>query len=300
METGSAVQPHADALEERDHLLALAFRMLGTVAEAEDAVQETYVRWYRLSEEERAEIRVPRAWLTRAAGRICLNVLSSARRRRESYVGPWLPEPIPAFALTAARPTSADPDEQVALDDSVSTALLVVLETMTPAERAAFVLHDVFAMPFGDIAEIVGRTPAACRQLASSARRRVQDSNSRRATRSEHDEIVRAFAAAARDGDLAGLVAVLDPEIVLRSDGGGVVTAARKPVLGADKVARFLFGALRKNPDATILEQDTPDGLGFALQDQGRTFGVVTLDVAGGSVTELRLMMNPGKLSLWT
>lgn len=290
--------PDAEALGERRHLLSLAFRMLGTVAEAEDAVQETYIRWYRLPEEERAAIRVPRAWLTRAAGRICLNVLGSARRRHESYVGPWLPEPVPALAFPAGTATE-DPLDRVTLDDSVSTALLVVLESMTPAERVAFVLHDVFAVPFAEVAETVGRTPAACRQLAASARRRVQADRGRRASRSEHDDIVRAFAAAARSGDLAGLVAVLDPDVVLRSDGGGQVTAARRPVLGPDRVARFLFGALTKNPGATVLEQDTPDGLGFALWGEARIFGVVTLEVVDGAVSEVRLMMNPEKLTLW-
>ncbi|WP_255719843.1 RNA polymerase sigma factor SigJ [Brachybacterium sp. ACRRE] len=290
--------PDAEALGERRHLLSLAFRMLGTVAEAEDAVQETYIRWYRLSEEERAAIRVPRAWLTRAASRICLNVLGSARRRHESYVGPWLPEPVPALAFPTGTVTE-DPADRVTLDDSVSTALLVVLESMTPAERVAFVLHDVFAVPFAEVAETVGRTPAACRQLATSARRRVQADRGRRADRSEHDDVVRAFAAAARSGDLAGLVAVLDPDVVLRSDGGGRVTAARRPVLGPDRVARFLFGALTKNPRATVLEQDTPDGLGFALWDEARIFGVVTLEVVDGAVSEVRLMMNPEKLTLW-
>ncbi|RII20493.1 ECF RNA polymerase sigma factor SigJ [Streptomyces sp. YIM 130001] len=287
----------AEVLGERRHLVSLAFRMLGTVAEAEDAVQETYIRWYRLSQEERDAIEVPRAWLTRAAGRVCLSVLSSARRRRERYVGPWLPEPVPAYAFPSSAPE--DPLEHVTLDDSVSTALLVVLESMTPAERVAFVLHDVFAMPFAEIAEVVGRTPAACRQLATSARRRVQHSRARRASRAEHDKIVRAFASAARTGDVAGLVAVLDPEAVLRSDGGGVVSAALNPVSGADKIVRFLFGALRKNPRATVLEQETPDGLGFALWDEGRIIGVVTLEVAADLVTDVRMVMNPDKLTLW-
>lgn len=290
---------NAEVLGERRHLVSLAFRMLGTVAEAEDAVQETYIRWYRLSQEDRDAIEVPQAWLTRVASRVCLNVLDSARRRRERYVGPWLPEPVPAYAFPAAMDGSADPLERVTLDDSISTALLVVLESMTPAERVAFVLHDVFAMPFDEIAEIVGRTPAACRQLATSARRRVQQSRSRRVSRAEHDEVVRAFANAARTGDLASLVSVLDPDVVLRSDGGGIVTAARKPVFGADKVARFLFGALQKNPSAVVLEQQTPDGLGFALWDEGRIIGVATLEVVAGFVTDVRLMMNPYKLTLW-
>lgn len=289
----------AEVLGERRHLVSLAFRMLGTVAEAEDAVQETYIRWYRLSEAERAAIESPRAWLTRAASRVCLNALASARRRRERYVGPWLPEPIPAYALPAAQRGFDDPLERATLDESVGTALLVVLEAMTPAERVAFVLHDVFALPFDEIGRIVGRTPAACRQLAASARRRVQQSRSRRASRAEHDEVVRAFGAAAQTGDLAGLIAVLDPEVVLRSDGGGIVTAARRPILGDDRVARFLLGSLGKYPSTTVLEQETPDGLGFALWDDGRIIGVVTLDVVDGRVAELRLVMNPEKLTLW-
>jgi RNA polymerase sigma factor (sigma-70 family) len=156
---------------ERRHLLSLAFRMLGTVVEAEDAVQETYVRWYRMDQAERDQVQVPRAWLTRVASRICLDMLGSARGRRERYVGPWLPEPVPTSAFTETGP---DPLDQVTLDDSVNTAFLVVLEAMTPAERVAFVLHDVFAVPFPEIAQIVGRTPAACRQLAASARARVR------------------------------------------------------------------------------------------------------------------------------
>ncbi|HWC22266.1 MAG TPA: RNA polymerase sigma factor SigJ [Flexivirga sp.] len=294
-----AVDEPAELLAERRHLIALAFRMLGTIAEAEDAVQETYLRWYRLTQDERNAIDVPRAWLTRAASRVCLNVLASARHRRERYVGPWLPEPVPAHALPVSEDSAADPLDRVTLDESVSTALLLVLETMTPAERVAFVLHDVFAVPFAEIAEVVGRSPAACRQLATSARRRVQQGRSRQASRGEHDETVRAFAAAARAGDLAALVAVLDPEVVLRSDGGGVVSAARRPVAGATNVARFLLGAVAKNPSAEVLDQQTPDGLGFALWNEGRVFGVATLEVAGGVVTGVHLVMNPQKLTLW-
>ncbi|GAB3386617.1 RNA polymerase sigma factor SigJ [Humibacter soli] len=286
-------------LGERRHLMSLAFRMLGTVAEAEDAVQETYIRWYRLSDEERAAVEVPRAWLTRVAGRVCLNILDSARHRREQYVGQWLPEPIPANAYLSAT-VAEDPLERVALDDSVSTALLVVLESMTPAERVAFVLHDVFAVPFDEIAEVVGRTPAACRRLATSARRRVQQDRGRRATRAQHDEVVKAFAVAAQTGDLAGLIRVLDPEVVLRSDGGGIVNAARNPVQGADRVARFVLGTMQKSPTMEALDRETPDGLGFAIRDEGRIIGVVTLDVADGVVTDVRLMMNPGKLTLWS
>ena len=242
---------------------------------------------------------MPRAWLTRVAGRVCLNVLASARMRRERYVGPWLPEPVPSSAFIEPAGVAADPLDRVTLDESVSTALLVVLEAMTPAERVAFVLHDVFSMPFDEIATIVGRTPAACRQLATSARRQVQKSTSRRVSRAEHDQVVHAFSDAARNGDIAGLVAVLDPNVILRSDGGGIVSAARNPIFGSDKVARFLFGALTKYPDAEVLDQETSDGLGFALWEEGRIIGVVTLEVVSGLVANVRMVLNPDKLSLW-
>jgi DNA-directed RNA polymerase specialized sigma24 family protein len=296
-------EPHEPAIDaevigERRHLMSLAFRMLGTVAEAEDAVQETYARWYRMSEDEREAIEVPRAWLTRVAGRVCLDVLDSARVRRERYVGPWLPEPVPSTAFRALPP-SIDPLDRVTLDDSVSTALVVVLESMKPAERVSFVLHDVFAVPFDEIAGIVGRSAAACRQLATSARRRVSENRSRLVSRGEHDEVVRAFSAAAQSGDLAQLVAVLDPNVVLRSDGGGYVSAARKPVFGSDRVARFLFGTLAKSPTTEIAEIETGDGLGFALWDGGRIIGVVTVIVVAGVVSDLWMMVNPDKLSMW-
>lgn len=288
---------HAEVIAERRHLMALAFRMLGTVAEAEDAVQETYGRWYRMSREQRDAVEVPGAWLTRTASRVCLDVLGSARRRRERYVGPWLPEPVPRHAFT--DPGADDPADRVTLDDSISTALLVVLERMTPAERVAFVLHDVFAMPFREIAEVVGRTPAACRQLAGSARQRVHRSRDTKAPRDRHDATVRAFAAAARTGDLATLISVLDPDVVLRSDGGGLISAARRPVRGADRVARFLLGVLEKNPRAEVLDQETPDGLGFALWIDGRVTGIVTIESVGDRVAELRMVLNPAKLTLW-
>ncbi|MER6940954.1 sigma factor, partial [Nocardioides sp. NPDC000441] len=151
-----------EVMIERRRLIALAYRLLGTVEEAEDAVQETYLRWYRLSDDERAAIDNPSGWLSRVTSRVCLDVLKSARSRRERYVGPWLPEPVRPGFLAAPE----DPADRATLDDTVSTALLVVLDAMTPAERVAFVLHDIFAVPFGDIAGVVGRSPAAVRQLA--------------------------------------------------------------------------------------------------------------------------------------
>ncbi|GAA4155551.1 RNA polymerase sigma factor SigJ [Gryllotalpicola daejeonensis] len=286
-----------EVIAERRRLVSLAFRMLGTIAEAEDAVQETYARWYRLSDQERAAIASPAAWLTTVASRICLDVLGSARARRERYVGPWLPEPVPPAAFAEAAPV--DPLDRVTLDDSVSTALLIVLESMTPAERVVFVLHDVFAIPFGEIAEIVGRSPAACRQLATSARHRAQAERTRAVPRAEHDRVVAAFAAAARAGDFDALVRALDPNVVLRSDGGGRVSAARNAVIGADKVARFLFGVAQKQPSFEVVEEETADGLGLTIWDGARIFGVVTFAVTHGVVSELRLVVNPDKLTLW-
>jgi RNA polymerase sigma factor (sigma-70 family) len=287
----------AKVFAERRHLTSLAFRMLGTIAEAEDAVQETYARWYRMSPAERDAIEVPRAWLTRVASRICLDVLDSARVRRERYVGPWLPEPLPTQDYP--RQGQDNPLDRVTLDESVSTALLVVLESMTPAERVAFVLHDVFAMPFDEIAEVVGRSPAACRQLATSARRRIRETRNQQVTRSQHDDAVRAFAAAALSGDLAQLIGALDPDVVLRSDGGGFVSAARKPVLGADHVARFLLGVLTKRPEVSVSELQTNDGLGFAMWEDGRIVGVVNFGVVGTAISDVWMVLNPEKLSLW-
>jgi len=164
-------------VSERRQLINLAYRLLGSLAEAEDAVQETYARWYAMSRQQQQAIESPGAWLTKVASRICLDLLGSARARRERYVGDWLPEPLPGPAhWVSGRPgdTIADPADRVTLDESVNMAFLVVLESMTPAERVAFILHDVFRYSFAEVAGIVGRTPAACRQLASSARRRIR------------------------------------------------------------------------------------------------------------------------------
>ena len=170
-------------ISERRQLINLAYRLLGSLAEAEDAVQETYARWYAMTAGSRTPSQSPGAWLTTVASRICLDLLGSARARRERYVGEWIPEPLPEPAeWIAGRPseTAVDPADRVTLDESVSMAFLVVLESMTPAERVAFILHDVFGYPFAEVAEIVGRTPAACRQLASSARRRIRAATGRR------------------------------------------------------------------------------------------------------------------------
>jgi RNA polymerase sigma-70 factor (ECF subfamily) len=291
--------PPTDEVEnERRALLGLCYRMLGTVADAEDAVQETYVRWLRLSDAERAAIRSPGAWLARVAGRVCLDMLGSARARRERYVGEWLPEPVPDDSPLAAS-VSVDPIDSVTLDDSVSMALLVLLESLTPAERVAFVLHDVFGVPFAEVAETVGRSPDAVRQLASQARRRVREHRAGAASREQHDAVARAFAAATSTGDLEALVSVLDPDVVLRSDGGGRVSAALRPVRGADRVARFLLGLPRLEPEAVVGPIGTPDGLGFLATLDDEPSALVSLRVRDGRIVDVYIMRNPDKLTQW-
>ncbi|PZU36666.1 MAG: RNA polymerase subunit sigma-24 [Microbacterium sp.] len=296
-------------LSERRILLSLAYRMTGTLADAEDIVQETYVRWYRLGADERAGIENVGGWLTRTASRIALDVLGSARRRRERYIGQWLPEPVSAdlFAGTApatggsvtAGALAADPLERVTLDDAISTALLIVLEAMTPAERVAFVLHDVFGMPFAEISDIVGRSPAAVRQLAASGRRHVRESRTSLVPRADHDAAVRAFRAASQTGDIDQLMRVLAPDVQLRSDGGGVVNAAPNVVAGADRVARFLLGIGAKDPELVSDEQPLGDGLGLVIRVGETPMGVMSFHVEGGLITDVWIMLNPAKLTVW-
>lgn len=294
--------PEAAALEaERPRLLGLGYRLLGSVADAEDAVQEGYARWYRMPPAERAGIENPGAWLMRVTSRICLDLLGSARARRESYVGEWLPEPLPTadvarFAVRAAD----DPLDRAMLDESVSTALLVVLEALTPAERVAFVLHEVFAVPFAEIAEVVGRTPEACRRLASSARRHVREGRAGTVSRERHDEVVRAFVAAAGSGRLDALVALLDPDVVLVADGGGLASAARRPVLGPDHVARYVVGILeRRGPALEWAVHETADGLVLVFGERGEIDSVASVAVRGDRISQVWIMRNPEKLRRW-
>jgi RNA polymerase sigma factor (sigma-70 family) len=190
------LDPSLDAImSERRQLINLAYRLLGSLAEAEDVVQETYARWYALSPQQRDAIDSPGAWLTTVASRICLELLGSARARRERYVGEWIPEPVPGATewIDGRSGGATDPADRVTLDESITMAFLVVLDSMTPAERVAFVLHDVFRYSFAEVAEIVGRTPAACRQLASSARRRVRTAQAPPAPAAQRADLVREF-----------------------------------------------------------------------------------------------------------
>nr|WP_314416045.1 RNA polymerase sigma factor SigJ [Streptomyces sp. DSM 40484] len=295
-----------DLMTERRRLLGLGYRMLGSVQDAEDVVQETYARWYALSEAEQEAIVAPLAWLTRVASRICLDQLASARVRRERYTGEWLPEPVRGGAATwgggggGGAGDGGDPADRVTLDESVSMGMLVVLDSVTPAERVAFVLHDVFGVPFAEIAETVGRSPAACRQLAASARRRLAERRPVGATTKEHRRVVSAFLDACGTGDLDTLVALLDPAVEARSDGGGKVRAALRPVVGPDKVARFLLGLLRKEPGLDVVEDDVNGSPGVAVRIAGTTVAVVGVCVRAGRVSDLWLVVNPDKLHAWT
>ncbi|MFC4534448.1 RNA polymerase sigma factor SigJ [Sphaerisporangium dianthi] len=297
--------PGLDAIMgERRQLINLAYRLLGSLAEAEDAVQETYARWYAMSLRQREAVESPGAWLTTVAGRVCLNLLGSARARRESYVGEWIPEPLPEpTEWIGGRPggATADPADRVTLDESVNMAFLVVLESMTPAERVAFILHDVFRYPFAEIAEIVGRTPAACRQLASSARRRIRDSAVPSTPAVRQAAVVRAFKVAWEAKDIDALIGLLDPGATAIADGGGLATTFLRPIEGGDQIARALLEIARRAPGGMMFLERTVNGRpGLVAQQDGVTLTVFAFDVAGDRITRIWAVRNPEKLRPWT
>jgi RNA polymerase sigma-70 factor, ECF subfamily len=270
----------------RPRLRAVAYRMLGSLTEAEDAVQETWLRLERSG----AGVGDLRAWLVTVVGRICLDVLRTRASRREHFAGSWLPEPI----VRAESP--GEPERDAVLADSVGLALLVVLESLAPAERLAFVLHDVFAVPFEEIATIVDRSPEAARQLASRARRRIaRTPHAPDADLSVQRTVVDAFLAAARLGDFDGLIAVLDPDVVLRSDGGGSGPLARPPLTGARAVAAEINA--RGRPFAGLARPIVVNGgAGVIVRlPDGRTI-VVGFTVIGGRITEIDQIGDPAKL----
>jgi RNA polymerase sigma factor (sigma-70 family) len=292
-------------MSERRQLINLTYRLLGSLAEAEDAVQETYARWYAMSPQQQDAIEWPGAWLRTAASRICLNVLGSARARRETYVGEWLPEPL---AERTERPTgrsggtTSDPADRVTLDESVSMAFLVVLESMTPAEWVAFVLHDVFRYPFAEVAEIVGRTPAACRQLASSARRRVRVSRAGAAPGAGQAGIVRAFKQAWEAKDIDALISLLDPGATVVADSGGLAGAGggAQPIEGQEQIARACVDLADRAPGLTILERTVNGQPGLITQRDGVTAAVLAFGVARDRIEHIWAVFNPEKLRPWT
>ncbi|MFD0690223.1 RNA polymerase sigma factor SigJ [Actinomadura fibrosa] len=292
-------------MSERRRLIDLAYRLLGSLADAEDAVQETYARWYAMSPRQQAAIASPGAWLTKVAGRVCLDVLRSARARRERYVGQWIPEPLPGPPDPADRRTgaAADPADRVTLDESVNMAFLVVLDSMTPAERVAFVLHDVFRYPFADVADIVGRTPAACRQLASSARRRLSAARPPASPPTPPERraaLVRDFKRAWEAKDLGALIALLDPAAVATGDGGGLASAEPRPVHGGEQVARYFTGLAHRASGLAVTERTVNGQPGLVAHADGRTVTVIAFDVAGDRITRVWAVRNPDKLRSWT
>jgi RNA polymerase sigma factor (sigma-70 family) len=288
-------------MSERRALINLAYRLLGSLTEAEDAVQEAYARWYAMTRKQQDAIENPGAWLTTVASRICLDMLGSARARRETYVGAWLPEPLPGPAeWPGGRPgASADPADRITLDESVSMAFLVVLETMTPAERVAFILHDVFRHSFAEVAEITGRTPTTCRKLASAARRRVRVSRAPAPPPARQADLVRAFRKAWEAGDINALIGILDPRATVTADGGGLVTAALRPVEGAEQVARFYAGIVGLAVDVTILEHMVNGQPGLVAQLDG-VVTVCAFGIAGDRIKHIWAVRNPEKLRPWT
>ncbi|WP_020579980.1 RNA polymerase sigma factor SigJ [Actinopolymorpha alba] len=289
-------------MSERRRLINLAYRLLGSLADAEDVVQETYVRWYAMSRQQQEAIESPGGWLTKVASRICLDLLGSARVRRESYVGEWIPEPVPdgtEWINGQSGGTTVDPADRVTLDESISMAFLVVLESMTPAERVAFILHDVFRYPFAEVAEIVGRTPAACRQLASSARRRIDASQTPVTSTAQRADLIRNFKRAWEAKDIDALVSLLDPDVTLISDGGGLVRALLRPIEGREQVARHAVDLAGRAPDLTLLERTVNGQPGLVAQKDGVTVGVLAFEIAGDRIKHIWGVRNPEKLRPW-
>ncbi|MFJ8593318.1 RNA polymerase sigma factor SigJ [Streptomyces sp. NPDC093598] len=292
-----------EAAGERRQLINVAYRLLGSVTEAEDAVQDAYARWYALPRSRQEEILSPGAWLTTVTGRICLDLLGSARVRRERYVGAWLPEPLPDRTEWGhgggAGPTGlADPADQIVLDESVTVAFLVVLESMTPAERVAFVLHDVFRYPFAEIAAVLGRTPAACKQLAASARRRVSVAPPE-VTATGRADVVRHVKEAWESKDIAALVGLLDPAAVMTADGGGMVGTVLRPIEGGARIAQYMIAIADKAPGLELVERSVSGVPGLVAQRAGVVMTVAAFEVSGGRVTRIWAVRNPEKLRPW-
>jgi len=279
-------------MSERRQLINLAYRLLGSLAEAEDAVQETYTRWYAMDPAQQAAIESPGAWLSTVASRVCLDQLRSARARRERYVGEWIPEPLP-------DPTG-DPADRVTLDESVGMAFLVVLESMTPAERVALILHDVFRYPFAEIADITGRTTGACRELASSARRRVRAAQALPTTpAAQRADVVRDFKEAWAAKNIDALIGLLDPDATAIADGGGRSGAILHPIEGAAEIVRNLVILEDRLRDLTILERTVNGQPGLVAQQDGVTVSVYAFDVVGDRIRRIWAVRNPDKLRAW-
>ncbi|HWR86473.1 MAG TPA: RNA polymerase sigma-70 factor [Rhodoglobus sp.] len=271
--------------EHRRRLFGIAYRMLGSVAEAEDVVQEAWLRWQRT---DRDAVREPGAFLATVVTRLCLTELDSARARREVYVGPWLPEPVD---------TSADPALGAERAEALSLAVLLLLERLTPAERAAYVLHEAFDYPYRQIAELLETSEANARQLGLRARQHIDRERGTVASADERDRLLGAFLAAAQTGDLATLESTLADDVLSLSDGGGLVTAARKPVAGRERVAQFLIGIAEKFGEGVTMTPVVANGETAVLAvREGRPLALWTVDIGPDGVRRMFAVLNPGKL----
>jgi RNA polymerase sigma-70 factor (ECF subfamily) len=274
----------------RGRLFGIAYRMLGTVADAEDVLQDAWLRWQAT---DREAVREPAAFLSTIVTRLCLTALDSARARREVYVGPWLPEPI----LTGASAASADPSDAVEHTESLSMAVLLLLERLSPAERAAYVLHEAFDYPFRQVAEVLETSEANARQLASRARAHLDRERGAVVTAEEHDRMLAAFVAAAQSGDLESLEAVLTTDVQSVSDGGGVVSAARRIVGGRDKVVPFVRGIVEKFGAGITWAPVEANGESAVLGVRdGAPEVLLTVDAAPNGLRSLLVVLNPHKL----
>lgn len=284
-----AVHPALETFDaQRRRLFGIAYRMLGSVMDAEDIVQDAFLRWQQAPAD---DVRNAKAYLSTVVTRLCIDQLRSARARRETYIGPWLPEP-----LITDEPL--DIDEGLARTDSLSMAFLVLLERLNPVERAAFLLRDVFDYEYAEIAAILEKTEANCRQLVRRARSRVAEQRRRfDAPPDQLASLARRFLAATTEGDLQGLVALLSEDVTLWSDGGGKVAAARNPVYGAAKVARFFIGLAKKfPPHFTTRTARVNGGPGLIVYDGARPYAVICPEIVGGAVAAFRIVNNPDKL----
>ncbi|MDT0482610.1 MULTISPECIES: RNA polymerase sigma factor SigJ [Streptomyces] len=290
-------------MSERRQLINLGYRLLGSLADAEDVVQETYARWYAMSAPEQQAIESPGAWLMTVASRICLNLLGSARARRETYVGDWIPEPLPEpteWITGRSGAGGTDPADRVTLDESVTMAFLVVLDSMTPAERVAFVLHDVFRYPFGEVAEVVGRTPAACRQLASSARRRIRSAQRPAGPSAGQAGIVRQFRTAWEAKDIDALISLLDPDAVATADGGGLAVTHLHPIVGGEQIACAYAEIARVSGGHTTFLECTVNGLpGLVTRQDGNLSTVFAFEIVDDRIRHIWAVRNPEKLRPW-
>ncbi|MFF4362683.1 RNA polymerase sigma factor SigJ [Streptomyces sp. NPDC001604] len=297
-------EPGIDAImSERRRLINLGYRLLGSLADAEDVVQETYARWYAMSAREQQAIESPGAWLVTVASRICLNLLGSARARRETYVGNWIPEPLPEpteWTTGRSGVDGIDPVDRVTLDESVTMAFLVVLDSMTPAERVAFVLHDVFRYPFTEVAEIVGRTPAACRQLASSARRRIRTAQAPAGPSAGQAGIVRRFRTAWEAKDIDALIGLLDPDATATADGGGLAVTHLHPIVGGEQIAHAYAEIARVAGHRTTFLECTVNGLpGLVAVQDGTIATVFSFEIVDDRIRRIWAVRNPEKLRPW-